>query len=56
MYATNIIVIHREKRNKKLNNVQPIEDKNKNHQNFKGKTYIQKEVLPTSKLLDHAYE
>lgn len=39
-----------------LNKVKPIENINKNLQNFSGKSHVLNEVLPSFKLLDHAYE
>ena len=44
------------KRSKTLNEVKPIENINKNLQNFLEISPVQKEVLPSYKLRDHAYE
>ena len=47
-------VINRGKRSKTLSEVKPVE--NKNLQSFLEISPIEKEVLPSHKLPDHAYE
>ena len=49
-------VIGRGKSNKTLNEVKPVENISKNPQSFLEISPVQKEVLPSYKLQDHAYE
>ena len=49
-------VINRGERSKTLSNVKPVENISKNLQSFLDISPVQKEVLPSHKLLDHAYE
>ena len=49
-------VIDRGKRSKILNEVKPVKNVSRNLQNFVEITPVQKEVLPSHKLGDHAYE
>ena len=49
-------VIGRGKRSKTLSEVKPVENISKNLQSFLEKSPMQKEVLPSHKLRDHAYE
>ena len=49
-------VINRGKKSKMLSEVKPVEKISKNLQNFLEISPMQKEVLPSHKLRDHAYE
>ena len=49
-------VIDRGKRSKTLSEVKPVENISKNLQSFLEIRPVQKEVLPSHKLRDHAYE
>ena len=49
-------LIFKGKRSKILNEVKPVENINKNPQGFLEISAMQKEVLPSYKLQDHAYE
>ena len=49
-------VIDRGKTSKALSEVKPIENINNNLQSFLEISPVQKEVLPSHKLWDHAYE
>ena len=49
-------VIVRGKRSKTLSEVKPVESISKNLQSFLEISPVQKEVLPSLKLRDHAYE
>ena len=49
-------VIDREKRSKTPSEVTPVEDISRNLQSFLEISSTQKEVLPSHKLQDHAYE
>ena len=49
-------VIHRGKRSKTLTEVKPVKNINKNLQSFLEISLVQKEVLLSHKLRDHAYE
>ena len=49
-------VINRGKRSKALSEVKPVENTSRNLQNFLEISPVQKEVLPSHKLQDHAYE
>ena len=49
-------VIDRGKRSKAMNGVKPGENINKNLQSFLEISPVQKEVLPSHKLQDYAYE
>ena len=49
-------VIDRGKRSKILSEVKPVENISKNPQSFLEISPVQKEVLPSHKLQDHAYE
>ena len=49
-------VINRGKRSKTLSVVKPVENISKNLQSFLEISPMQKEVLPSHKLQDHAYE
>ena len=49
-------VIDREVRSKILSEVKPVENIYKNLQSFLEISPVQKEVLPSHKLRDHAYE
>ena len=49
-------VINRGKRSKKLSEVKPVENISKNLQSFLEISPVQKEVFPSHKLQDHAYE
>ena len=49
-------VINREKRSKTLSEVKPVENISKNLQSFLEISPVQKEVLLSHKLRDHAYE
>ena len=46
----------RGKRSKTLSEVKPVENISKNLQSFLEKSPVQKEVVPSHKLRDHAYE
>ena len=50
------MVIDRGKRNKTLSEVKPVENISKNLQSFPEISPVQKKVLPSHKLRDHAYE
>ena len=49
-------VIDREKRSKTLSEVKPVENISKNLQSFLEISHVLKEVPPSHKLRDHAYE
>ena len=49
-------VIEKGKRSKTLSEVRPVENLSQNLQRFLETSPIQKEVLPSDKLPDHAYE
>ena len=49
-------VIDRGKRCKRLNEVKPVENISNNLQSFVEISSVQKEVLPSQKLRNHAYE
>ena len=49
-------VINRGKKSKMLSEVKPVENISKNLLNFLEISPMQKEVLPSHKLRDHAYE
>ena len=49
-------VINRGKRSKTLSEVKPVENINKNLQSFLEISLVAKEVFPSHKLQDHAYE
>ena len=49
-------VIDRGKRSKTLSEVKPVENISKNLESFLEISLVQKEVLPSHKLQDHAYE
>ena len=49
-------VSDRRKRSKTLSEVKPVENISKNLQSFLEISPVQKEVLPSHKLRDHAYE
>ena len=49
-------MIDRGKRSKTVSEVKPVENINKNLQNFLEKSPVQKEVLLSHKLRDHGYE
>ena len=49
-------VINREKRSKTLSEVKPVKNISKNLQSFLERRPVQKEVLPSHVLRDHAYE
>ena len=49
-------VIDTGKRNKTMSEVKPVENISKNPQSFLEISPVQKEVLPSHKLEDHAYE
>ena len=49
-------MIDREKRRKTLSEVKPVENINKNLQSFLEISPVQKEVLLSHKLREHAYE
>ena len=49
-------MIDRRKRNKTLSEVKPVKNISKNMQSFLEISLVQKEVLPTQKLRDHAFE
>ena len=49
-------VIDRGKRSKTLSEVKPVKNISKNLQSFQEISSVQKEVLPSHKLQDHAYE
>ena len=49
-------VIDTRKRNKTMSEVKPVENISKNPQSFLEISPVQKEVLPSHKLEDHAYE
>ena len=49
-------VIDRGKRSKTLSEVKPVENISQNPQSFLEISPVQKEVLPSHKLEDHAYE
>ena len=49
-------VIDRGKINKTLSEVKPVENISKNPQSFLEISLVQKELLPSRKLQDHAYE
>ena len=48
--------IDRGKRSKTLREVKQVENKSKNLQSFLKVSFMKKEVLPSHKLQDHAYE
>ena len=50
------VVINRRKRIKTPNEVKPVDNKNKNLQQFLNISPVQKEVPPSHKLHDHAYK
>ena len=54
--STKLKVTDRRKRNKTLSEVKPVENINNNLQSFLEISPMQKEVIPSHKLLDHAYE
>ena len=54
--SKNVQVIGRGKRSKTLGEVKPVENINKNLQSFLEISPVQKEVLLSHKLRDHAYE
>ena len=49
-------VIDREKKSKALREVKPVENMSKNLGSFLEISPVQKEILPSHKLQDHAYE
>ena len=49
-------MIDRGKRSKTLSEIKQVENISKNMQSFLEKSPVQKEVLPSHKLRDHAYE
>ena len=49
-------MIDRGKRSKTLSDVKPVKDISKNLESFLEISPVQKEVLPSHKLQDHAYE
>ena len=49
-------MINREKRNKTMSEVKPVENMRKNPRSFLETSSMQKEVLPSHKLQDHAYK
>ena len=49
-------MIDRGKRSKTMSEVKPIKNISKNLQSFLEISLLQKEVLPSHKLQDHAYE
>ena len=49
-------VVHRGKKSRTLSEVKPVENMSKNLQSFPKISLVQKEVLPSYKLRDHAYE
>ena len=49
-------VINRQKRSKKLNYIKPVENINNNMQSFLQMRPVQKQVLPSHNLQDHAYK
>ena len=49
-------VINRGKRSKTLSEVKPVENISRNLQSFLGISPVQKEVLPSHKVRDYAYE
>ena len=49
-------VIDRGKRSKTLSEVKSVENISKNLQSFPEISHVQKKVLPSHKLQDHAYE
>ena len=49
-------VIDRGKKSKTLSEVKPVENMSKNLQSFLEVSPVQKEVLPSHKLQEHAYE
>ena len=49
-------VVHRGKRTKTLNEVKPVKNISKNLKSFLEINLVQKEVLLSNKLQDHAYE
>ena len=49
-------MINRGKRSKALSEVKPVENVRKNPQIILEISFMQKEVLPSHKLQDHAYE
>ena len=49
-------VVHRGKKSRTLSEVKPVENMSKNLQSFLKISLVQKEVLPSYKLRDHAYE
>ena len=51
LYAKNRMIVDRKKT---LHELEPIEHMNKNHQLFKEKSLVQKEVSPEQKLSDHS--
>ena len=54
--STKLKVINGRKRNKTLSEVKPVENINKNLQSFLEISPVQKEVIPSHKLPDYAYE
>ena len=49
-------LINKRKRSKTLSKVKPVKNTSKNPQSFREFSHMQKEVLPSYKLQDHAYE
>ena len=49
-------VMDRGRRSKTLSEEKPVENMSKNQQSFRKISPVQKEVLPSYKLRDHAYE
>ena len=49
-------VINRGKKSKTMGDVKPVENINNNLQSFLEIGHVQKKVLPSDKLRDHAYE
>ena len=49
-------VINRQKRSKKLNYIKPVQNINNNMQSFLQMRPVQKQVLPSHNLQDHAYK
>ena len=54
--CTKTKVIDRGKRKRTLSQVKPVENISKNQQSFLEISPVQKKVLPSHKLQDHAYE
>ena len=52
----NMALIDREKRSTKLNEVEPVENTNKNWQTFKGIRHVQTKVRSLDYLQHHKYE